>query len=203
MLIEASKVVEPSRIYKYPWIGEVVDNNDPKKLGRVKVTIAGLLEGDAASLPWVMMENSTGFGGNGTDSSFIVPLVGSKLNIHFMYDDIYFPVYRGFYQSANTHQSAFDSNYPNKFGIVSGETKLVIDRNENTVSIETANGVKINISSAGDLTIEGPTKIKIDAPEVILGDKLSGITTAQSHFNVVDFITGIQVIPSLKVFGDV
>lgn len=203
MLIEANKVIKPSNIYKYPWIGEVVDNNDPKKLGRVKIKIAGFLEGDASSLPWAIPENPTGFGGTGSDSSFMVPVVGAKVNVHFMYDDIYFPVYRGFYQSSNTHQTAFDSNYPNKYGHIAGETKIVIDRQTNQVEIETANGVKVNISSAGDVTIEGPTKIKIDAPEVILGNKVSGITTANSHFNVIDFITGIECLPSQKVFGDV
>ena len=28
MLIEALKVVKPSNVFKYPWIGEVVDNNE-------------------------------------------------------------------------------------------------------------------------------------------------------------------------------
>lgn len=203
MLLEASKVVKPSNIYKYPWIGEVVDNADPKKQGRVKVTIPGLLEGDKESLPWVLMENSTGFGGTGTDSSFIVPVMGAKLNIHFPYDDIYFPVYRGFYQSSSTHQTAFDGNYPHKYGYQAGETKVVIDRETNQVEIETGNGVKLTISSAGDIVLEGPTKLKLKAPEITFNEKLSGITTANSHMGVVDFITGIQCIPSLTTFGDV
>lgn len=203
MLIEAKKVVKPSNVFKYPWIGTVVDNVDPKKQGRVKVSIPGLMEDDAEKLPWVLMENPTGAGGTGADGSFIVPKMGAKLNIHFPYDDLHFPVYRGFYQSSSTHQSAFDDNYPEKYGFQAGETKVVVDRQTNEMEIETANGVKLKISAAGDIEVEGPTKMKFKAPEITFNEKLSGITTANSHFNVIDFITGIQVIPSMTTFGDV
>lgn len=202
MLIEASKVIKPSKLYKYPFIGKVVDNKDPKKLGRVKVFIEGLLEGDTKDLPWVMMENGTGFGGTGQDSAFIVPLVGASLNIHFPYDDIYFPVYRGFYQSSITHQSAFDDNYPHKFGFQAGEHKFVIDREKSTVDVELGNGVKVSISTAGEIEVTG-AKITFKAPEIIHNQKLSGITTANSHMNVIDLVTGIACIPSITTFGDV
>lgn len=203
MLIEATKVVKPSNNFKYPWIGTVVYNQDPKKLRRVKCVIEGLMEGSHETLPWIMLDSDSGAGGTGEDGSFIVPKVGAKLNIYFPYDDLHFPVYRGYFQSPKTRPKAFDGTYPNEYGFQAGETKLVINRESNEVSIETANGVKISISSAGDIDIEGPTKINVKSPEINFNEKMSGITTENSHFGVVDLITGVKVLPSLTTFGDV
>lgn len=203
MLIEANKVIKPSRIYAYPWIGTVVANNDPKKLCRVKVNIPGLLEGSPDDLPWVMVKNPTGLGGTGNTSGFIVPVLNSTVNVHFPYDDIYFPVYDGFYQSQQTHQSVFDEDYPDSYGFVDEWVTVKANRKTKAINIETTNGMKLKLLENGDIEIEGATKITAKAPEIILNEKLSGVTTSNSHFNVVDFITGVEVIPSITTFGDV
>jgi phage gp45-like len=52
-----------------------------------------------------------------------------------------------------------------------------------------------------EATATGNAKIK--AAKITLNGESSGITTANGHQNVVDFITGVPVIPSKTVFGDV
>jgi len=90
--------------------GTVVSNTDPKKLGRIKVQISGILMGAVDQLPWTYPLNPGS--GNGTSGAFIVPEVGANLVVDFPYHDIYMPVYRGFWQDQKTHQLFFDgTNY--------------------------------------------------------------------------------------------
>jgi hypothetical protein len=60
--------------------------------------------------------------------------------------------------------------------------------------------VKITCASA-TVTSSGKTVIK--ASEIDLNNPVSGITTANSHQNVIDFITGVPVQPSTTVLSDV
>lgn len=63
----------------------------------------------------------------------------------------------------------------------------------------------VNVSGDTNLTTTGKTIIKskeidlnIDSPQ-----PFNGITTSQSHENVIDLITGVECRPSMTVFGDV
>ena len=44
---------------------------------------------------------------------------------------------------------------------------------------------------------------KVTCPDVQLNGNSSGITTMNSHMGVIDFITGIPVMPSTTVKGDI
>ena len=59
-----------------PKFGTVVDNNDPLKLGRVKVEITGIFEGSLQSLPWVRRKMDSVFCGADCEI-FDVPEIGS------------------------------------------------------------------------------------------------------------------------------
>ena len=63
------------------------------------------------------------------------------------------------------------------------------------VTMQDINGNKIE-QKAGKMVMTG-------APFIELNGAISGITTANSHQGVVDFITGVPVLPSLTVKGDV
>ena len=99
--------------------GLVVDNEDPKKLCRIKCKIEGRLEtSDNSKLPWVFPETDHNLGGRPDLSSMSVPEVGSIVEIVFPYDDIYHPFYRGAWQDSDTHQGLFDESYPESYGFI-------------------------------------------------------------------------------------
>ena len=109
MLISLAEHLRPIRALTRPHKGVVVDNEDPKKLGRVKVQISGLLEADKESLPWCATLYDP--------SRFDVPEIGDELYIVFPYGSIYFPFSLGYWHNETNHNSEFDADYPNTFGI--------------------------------------------------------------------------------------
>lgn len=75
--------------YQYSeWVGIVVDNRDPLKMGRVKINVRrffGNLE--TVDIPWAYpIRNSSG-------SDFGVPTIGKIVNVIFPNGDIYHPQY--------------------------------------------------------------------------------------------------------------
>jgi hypothetical protein len=59
----------------------------------------------------------------------------------------------------------------------------------------------LTVTGNCNITVNGVTKLT--CPDVQLNGNASGITTANSHMNVIDFITGVPVLPSTTVKGDV
>ena len=89
-LVEANKPTEDNT-----YIGIVTDNNDPKKLGRLKVFCAIYEDMDLEALPWCFPTLNT-FLGNSPDSiSFSVPEIGSQVRVSFPTKDKYAPYYSG------------------------------------------------------------------------------------------------------------
>ena len=74
-------ITDTAKIKKFtdePKFGTVVFNDDPERLGRVKVTIPGLFEGTTDKLPWIRRKMDTSFCGQDCEifdvPSFIVKL---------------------------------------------------------------------------------------------------------------------------------
>jgi hypothetical protein len=111
MLISLAEHLKPIRALTRPHKGVVVDNVDPKKLGRVKVQIKGLLEVEKEMLPWCSTLNDP--------SNFDVPEIGAELYVIFPYGSIYFPFSLGYFNSEtniNANLTGDDDNYPNTSG---------------------------------------------------------------------------------------
>lgn len=173
MLIKLPEWLQKINNLNFPHKGTVLDNVDPKKLGRVKVQILELLEGTASQLPWVYPQNPYGLGGKSNSSGFSVPEIGSELIIVFPYDDIYFPFYTGYWQSEGTHQSLFDEDYPNSYGFRDSLGNYVkINKTQKTLDLRHSSGAQIQIDAAGNVTITTPQ----DNDEVVAGDKRITVT---------------------------
>jgi len=76
------------------WLGEIIDINDPEKLGRAKIRVFEKfdeLEDDV--LPWASPAQSTIFGGGGNfgAGSFSCPKKSSIVRVTFEHGDIYSP----------------------------------------------------------------------------------------------------------------
>lgn len=160
MLLKLSEWLKKTELLSSPLNGQVVDNNDPKQIGRVKVRIQGVFEdSDANSLPWCYPMNPYGLGGRFNSSGFSVPEVGSKLTIIFPYDnDVYFPFYIGYFQTKITHQlGKFDvnENYPESYGFRdSTGTYFKINKTKKFIELNHVSGTKIMINNEGDLMFE-------------------------------------------------
>lgn len=153
-----------------PHKATVLSNDDPEKRGRVKVRIDGLLVGDISALPWVFPLNPIGLGGGSSSSWFSVPEVGSELVVTFPYDDIYTGFYIGYWQTAETHQTLFDEDYPESYGFMdSTGNHYKVNKAQGTMEIQHASGILLKFNQDGSLDLEVPE----DLTETIDGDRSS------------------------------
>ena len=98
----------------------IYDNNDPEKLGRVRVTIPGIFEeADKGKHPWIYPHDSYHNAGNDKTANVNVPRIGSTLNVEFHGGSAYHGVYTGTYRNQNNvNNKPFEENYPNVYGTV-------------------------------------------------------------------------------------
>lgn len=158
MLIKPHENLARVDLLERPHLGVVLDNKDPKKLGRLKCSIQGLIEGSTSDLPWTFPLSPFGLGGKANVSSFSVPEVGTFLTIVFPYHDIYHPAYSGYWQNALTHQASLDEDYPDSYGwLDSTGTFFKVNKKQGTLKIKHGpSGSILELDKEGNLKIEHP-----------------------------------------------
>lgn len=155
MLLDLDNLIKIGDDLDREYMGTVVSNDDPKKLGRVKVSITGLLEGSEDELPFAQSYSNPDF--------FVVPNVGDKLRIVFKDRDIYSPVYIGYYHTEVNHNSEFDDDYPNSLGIERDGFKVRYNNNSKLLEIITPVGSKITMNNDGDINFESKKDYIVDS----------------------------------------
>ena len=193
-----------------PKFGTVVDNNDPEMLGRIKVSIPGIMEGTTDQLPWVRRKNDTAFCGDDAEL-FDVPAVGSVVEVKWNYDK-QTPMYSGAPNSKKHTSKVFTNNYPHEGGIRFGKCVIKMDKATNLMTINngscfiqldplgnitmTCQG-NMNLTSARDLTITAP-KTTINGSLDVQGtfNCAKGANGAITPINIATvaggIVTGIQ-----------
>ena len=97
------------------YIGDVIDNKDPKKLGRLKVRISAYADLRDEALPWA--SPILGSHGNSQDYGGLnVPEIGSQVRVTFPSKDFTAPYYSGAELNERTRTTFFDDDYPNTYG---------------------------------------------------------------------------------------
>lgn len=169
-IIDVAQVKEAT---SQPKFATVVDNMDPKKLGRVKVNLPGLFEGEnAEALPWIRRKTDTIFCGQDCEI-FDVPEKGSVVEVRWDYDN-QTPVYSGAPYSVKHQTKEFTNNYPNEAGIKFGPHVIKFDKASKILTIENGQA-QILLDAFGDCAIACNTfEVKCDrdalvkAPQIVL-----------------------------------
>jgi hypothetical protein len=156
--------------------GKVVDNNDPDKLGRIKVTIGGILEDtiEVGNLPWATPAFPISYGSGSGFGSFAVPMVDSWVWVFFENGSHVQPVF--FAEAADGIHglpTEKNSNYPNK-RVIKSKNGIVISVDDTDLEIKlthpTGKYIKMDktgaiIISAGNIEITGET-VTISADKI-------------------------------------
>jgi len=170
MFLKLSQNIEKTLPLRRVYKGQVVDNEDPEKLGRVKCTVTDIFEGAPADLPWVFPLRTGGLGGTSDSGSYSVPEVGAYLEIRFPTEDVYSPFYYGYWEDANTHIADFDTDYPNTYGFRDKNgTKLIVNKAQGTFEFTHESGIEISMTKDGDMSFTIPktlTAAITDAMEI-------------------------------------
>ena len=135
------------------FIGTVVDNNDPKKLGRLKInvpTVYGNIKTD--DLPWVSPSFPYGYHDRGF---FFVPEVGALVTVMFLNNSPYTAVWMGTIhrEDDNVVPQEVKENYPNRKEIKTKIGYMMFDDEDNYIQIKHKNGSEIIFSDDGDIII--------------------------------------------------
>jgi len=145
-----SNVAKNKKFSDSPKFGTVVSNDDPLKLGRVKVKITGIFEGEPNALPWVRRKVDTLFCGSDCEI-FDVPEVGSIVEVRWPYDEST-PIYSGAPYNKVHQTSTFTNNYPYEAGIKFGPHMIKFDKASQLMTIENSK-VQVTLDIMGGLSI--------------------------------------------------
>ena len=150
----------------------VVDNKDPKMMGRVKLRISSMHDGvPDEDLPWAIPQN--GSSGNGSTD---IPTIGESVYVEFPDGDYHEPQYKGNVINSNNLANVFKTNYPNRKGFVSqyGMT-FYRDETNGDVHFSSPNGISIDFQSDGiTINTTGSLTINIGGMSCVING--SGIT---------------------------
>jgi phage gp45-like len=187
------KIIAEETVYLRQYEGTVIDGQDPKSLGRVRVQIPELLWETAGTIPWAAPEHGL---------NTVVPPVGKSAVVYFLKGNRDHPVYRGG-TSERADTRLLEYKDPNTVVIFDDDGILFLwDRAEKVFHIKVnnseiefkekalnliINGNKINfddgdnleITAAAQVTVNASDKVTVNAPEVIItGGKLQVNGTA-------------------------
>ena len=155
--------------------GIVVANNDPQKMKRLKIKIAGYLDGDENSLPWATPVSDSFLGGQANSADISIPKVGSEVVVVFPNNDVGFPFYIGNWQS-NPVPSVFQTNYPNRHGRQDPSgTYWYVDETSKEFKFHHVSGFEFTIDEEGNFLLNTPGNGEVNvsallnliAPELI------------------------------------
>ena len=138
------------------YMGIVVDNADPLRLGRVRVAANGVYEADSIhDLPWLLKWSPAFLGGSTLSESFSVPELQSQVWISFPFKDTKMPAYSNYIYGQGTVTGEFAEDYPDSYGFKdSSGTVFKVNKAKKEVTIKT-DKFSLLVNARGDLTING------------------------------------------------
>lgn len=176
---------------------EVVDNNDPKKLCRIRARVAEMFEGISDDeLPWAIPSFSHVDGATDTSGIQFVPKKKSKIFITFQGGNPLFPIWHNYHVDEKTKLQEMEYNYPDR-AVVRFQNKalLVMDTKDNELMIRNPGTLKVYIEGNVELEIKGNLEEKIhgNVTRKILGnlsESIVGNCTRKIEGNLDDSLVG-------------
>lgn len=180
--------------YSKDYVGVVEDNKDPEKIGRCKVRVHGLYdEIPLEDMPWATPSFPISFGVKGC---FIVPEIGTTVEVNFDDGDLYEPKYgvKVLDTSNLNFEADKDEDYPDS--VIFYESKdgdyMKINRFRGEFTLKTGAGVLLKFSENGDINLfntnseNGDCKLRLKG-NFTLDNKLSDFNLSTSKISVSAF----------------
>lgn len=204
-LLNRFLALKTKQVSNTPKIAKVTATNDPDKLGRVRVMVYGMMEAIPESdLPWAI-PHQTYIGSS--VGNFIVPPVGSKVNVYFADGDLNSVFYTTKVLDADNLPSSRLEDYPYTQVIFETDNgdQFLINTKTNEMILRSAGGSVITMDAIGDLNIntmnssigrikiESRSTLTLDAPVIQMPVGVVTPNPAGGPMNClpVDPLTGI------------
>ncbi|UGU17177.1 phage baseplate assembly protein V [Sinomicrobium kalidii] len=160
----------------------VIDNNDPKGLGRVKVQMAWQEE-NAQTTDWIPL--STPNGGSGKGFHF-VPEIGETVMVDFQSGNAEMPYVTGCVQHGNANSGYADPNNNLKAIQSRNGNKIIMDDNSGSMFMSDNGGASSLYDGAGNLYVNANSNVTLnvgDGNAKITMD-CSGAVTIEGNTNI-------------------
>jgi uncharacterized protein involved in type VI secretion and phage assembly len=150
--------------YCEPQSATVIDNNDPKGLGRIRVKFRWMQQGQT---PWIRVVSSSGGGDKGL---FIMPEVGEEIIAEFEGGNAEQPFVIG---------STYNGKAKSSYGNAGNDVKALKTRSGNmivlndavgSVTVTDKNGSSMMMDGAGNITINSKTLVTVKTDDHIIVD---------------------------------
>lgn len=145
----------PDNNYTGNYVGIVENNKDPEKIGRCQIRIMGIHDDmPSENLQWAEPDFDLAAGHKG---SFVVPEIGTTVNMYYNTGDVYQPRYFGkaIDKTTNDFTADKDEDYPDS--VILYETRrgdyLKVNRFKGEFILHTAAGCTLRMSQNGDIDI--------------------------------------------------
>lgn len=135
------------------YLGMVEDNEDPEKLGRLKVRISPYMDFEPEDLPWACP--TLGTHGNTPNAGGInIPEVGSQVRVYFPSHDLTAPYYMGAELNELNRTTFFDDDYPNAYGYKDSTGNFIkVNKARKTVQIQHSSSSNLRVAPDGSMQV--------------------------------------------------
>ncbi len=174
------------------YVGRVVDNMDPEKIGRCKIMVYSVFDDTipVSDLPWAVPE--FGFVGS-LKGSFIVPRVGTFVTVRFDSGEINLPIYSTKVLNLSQLPTNKDDDYPNNliFFETDNGDKAEINLVNRSAVFEHASGAKIYFDD-GSINLEQPNgnTINMQDDAIVIKHSSGNTITVDSTGIEIDAVVG-------------
>lgn len=152
------QVMQEEDPYLQSHVGEVLDNNDPLKLKRVKVNIELWGYMTTEELPWVKQAGDGTKGNSPSNSQHDIPEIGSQVRVIFPTGNAEDPQYTGVETTEENKCSLFDEDYPNTYGSKDSAGSFTMTNKRTGITVyQHKSGTNIQMEDDGTVTLTMPS----------------------------------------------
>ena len=194
------------------YIGDVIDNNDPKKLGRVKVKISAYADLNDEALPWASPllashGNSQEYGG------INIPEIGSQVRVTFPSRDFTAPYYSGAELNEHTRTTFFDDDYPNTYGYkdsvgnfirINKERGVAQLQHSSTTNMQVApdGSIKVGLAGGAYFIFDNGNNFELDIGTLNISGTADGSLNVEANNEINISTSQANIKGDLSVSGD-
>lgn len=135
------------------YLGMVEDNNDPEKLGRLRIRISPYMDFKTEDLPWACPTLGT-HGNKDSAGGLNVPELGSQVRVYFPSHDLTAPYYTGAELNELNRTTFFDDDYPHTYGYKDSRGNFIrVNKARDTIHMQHASTSNLKVAPDGSMQV--------------------------------------------------
>lgn len=143
--------------YAQSYVGDVIENNDPEKLNRIKVYIELWDYMTTDEMPWVKPAGSGMTGSSSSNYVHEIPEIGSQVRVSFPSHNPDDPQYSGMEVTTENKGGIFDEDYPNTYGRKDSAGNITMTNKRTGITVyKHHSGTDIQLEKDGAVTLTMP-----------------------------------------------